>query len=133
MSVKIQDRYHELPHMTPQNLAYFEKLLSDTLEDLLGQVGCAVSELTQEQSRETEIIDSTMVHINQSLNLRLHTRKSLLIKKIKAALKRVEDGTYGYCDICGEPISLKRLAARPVTSKCRECKEAEERLESLMS
>jgi DnaK suppressor protein len=133
MSTEIKDHYHETPLMTPQNLACFEKLLNDALNDLQRQVGYAVSELTQEQSRETELIDSTMVHINQSLNFRLHTRKSYLIKKIKDALKRIEDGSYGYCEICGEPISLKRLFARPVTSKCLACKEAEERLESLVS
>ena len=133
MSVNNQDCCREVPHMTPQDLAYFEKLLNDILDDLLRQAGCAVSELSRGESRETEVIDATMVHINQSVNLRLHTRKSQLIKKIKAALKRIEDGTYGYCDICEEPISLKRLAARPVTSKCRDCKEAEERLEALVS
>ena len=133
MNIEIKDHDHETPLMPPRDLAYFEKLLNDALNDLQCQAGYALSELTQEQSRETEIIDSTMVHINQSLNLRLHTRKSHLIKKIKDALKRIEDKTYGYCEICGEPISPRRLSARPVTSKCLACKEAEERLEAQVS
>nr|WP_320013741.1 TraR/DksA C4-type zinc finger protein [uncultured Desulfobacter sp.] len=133
MNIEIKDHYHETPLMTPRDLACFEKLLNDALNDLQHQAGYAMSELTQEQSRETELIDSAMVHINQSLNFRLHTRKSHLIKKIKDALKRIEDGSYGYCEICGEPISLKRLSARLVTSKCLACKEAEERLEALVS
>ncbi len=133
MNLEIRNHDHETPMMTPLNLACFEKLLNDALDDLQRQAGSAVSEMTQEQARESDLIDSTMVEMNQSLNFRLHTRKSYLIKKIRDALKRIEDGSYGYCETCGEPIALKRLYARPVTSKCVECKEAEERMEALVS
>jgi len=121
------------PHITDNDLNHFKKMLNVSMRELLDQADSAVSELIMECSRDTELIDSTSADINRTMNLRLHSRKSRLIKKIKDALKRIEDGTYGYCDICGEEISLKRLEARPVTSKCIACKEAQERMESLIS
>lgn len=121
------------PHITDNDLNHFKKMLNVSMRELLDQADSAVSELIMECNRDTELIDSTSADINRTMNLRLHSRKSRLIKKIKDALKRIEDGTYGYCDICGEEISLKRLEARPVTSKCIACKEAQERMESLIS
>jgi DnaK suppressor protein len=129
MTTQVIDR----PHITDDDLARFEHILNISMKELLDQADSAVSELILECSRDTEIIDSTTADINRTMNLRLHSRKSRLIKKIKDALKRIEDGSYGYCDICGEEISLKRLEARPVTSKCIACKEDQERLEALLS
>lgn len=133
MNLRTENQAPNELEMLPQELAFFEKLLNETLEDLLRQASWAVSEMTLEQHREVDLIDTAMVSINQGLNLRLQTRRSRLIKKIRSALQRIEDGTYGYCEICEEPISSRRLAARPVTSKCLACKEAEERLEAQMS
>jgi DnaK suppressor protein len=121
------------PHITDDDLDRFRQMLNTSMRELLEQADSAVSELILECSRDTELIDSTAADINRTMNLRLHSRKSRLIKKIKDALKRIEEGTYGYCDICGEEISLKRLEARPVTSKCIACKEAQERMEALTS
>lgn len=121
------------PHITDEDLDRLKKMLNASMSELLDQAGSAVSDLITECSRDTELIDSTAADINRTMNLRLHSRKSRLIKKIKDALKRIEEGTYGYCDICGEKISLKRLEARPVTSKCIACKEAQERMEALLS
>ena len=129
MTTQVIDR----PHITDDDLARFQHILNISMQELLDQADSAVSELILECSRDTEIIDSTAADINRTMNLRLHSRKSRLIKKIKDALKRIEDGSYGYCDICGEEISLKRLEARPVTSKCIACKEDQERLEALLS
>ncbi len=129
MSTQVIDR----PHITDDDLAHFQHILNISMKELLDQADSAVSELLLESNKDTEIIDSTAADINRTMNLRLQSRKSRLIKKIKDALKRIEDGTYGYCDICGEEISLKRLEARPVTSKCIACKEDQERLEALLS
>ena len=129
MTTGIIDR----PHITDEDLGRFEKMLNKAMRELLDQADSAVSELMVECSRDTELIDSTAADINRTMSLHLHSRKSKLIKKIKDALKRIEEGTYGYCDICGEEISLKRLEARPVTSKCIACKEAQERMEALLS
>ncbi|MDQ1270518.1 MAG: DnaK suppressor protein, partial [Thermodesulfobacteriota bacterium] len=116
-----------------EDLDRFKAMLNTSMKELLEQADSAVSELILESSRDTELIDSTAADINRTMNLHLQSRKSRLIKKIKDALKRIEEGTYGYCDICGEEISLKRLEARPVTSKCIACKEAQERMEALLS
>nr|WP_320194187.1 TraR/DksA C4-type zinc finger protein [uncultured Desulfobacter sp.] len=129
MTTEVIDR----PHITDEDLDRFKKILNTAMGELLDQAHSAVSELILECTRDTEIIDSTANDINRTMNLRLQSRKSRLIKKIKDALKRIEDGTYGYCDICGEEISLKRLEARPVTSKCIACKEDQERIEALVS
>ncbi|WP_051958052.1 TraR/DksA family transcriptional regulator [Desulfobacter vibrioformis] len=129
MTTEVIDR----PHITDEELDRFKKMLNTAMRELLDQADSAVSELMLERSRDTELIDSTAADINRTMNLHLHSRKSRLIKKIKDALKRIEEGSYGYCDICGEEISLKRLNVRPVTSKCIACKEAQERMEALIS
>jgi DnaK suppressor protein len=64
--------------------------------------------------------------------LRIRDREHKLIKKIKKALDRIENGTFGICESCGEEISIKRLEARPVTSQCIECKSKEEALEKAL-
>ena len=102
----------------------------DGLEDQSGQT---VSELMLEQDREIEVLADSSIQMNWAITLRLRSRESRLIKKIKAALERIGDGTYGICETCGEHISIKRLMARPVTSKCIECKEKEEKMEAILS
>jgi len=102
----------------------------DGLEDQSGQT---VSELMLEQDREIEVLADSSIQMNWAVTLRLRSRESRLIKKIKAALERIGDGTYGICETCGEDISIKRLMARPVTSKCIECKEKEEKMEAILS
>jgi DnaK suppressor protein len=64
--------------------------------------------------------------------LRIRDREHKLIKKIKKALERIDNGTFGICETCGEEISVKRLKARPVTSQCIECKSKEEALEKAL-
>jgi DnaK suppressor protein len=64
--------------------------------------------------------------------LRIRDRESKLIRKIKSALERIENGTFGVCETCGGEISIKRLKARPVTSQCIECKSKEEALEKAL-
>ncbi len=86
-----------------------------------------------DQDREIETLAESSIQMNWALTLRLRSRESRLIKKIKSALERIEDGTYGICEACGEDISIKRLMARPVTSKCIECKETEEKMEAILS
>ncbi|MBU1340469.1 MAG: TraR/DksA C4-type zinc finger protein [Proteobacteria bacterium] len=119
--------------MDTQQLEFFRNTLNNLLEELLNQSWKTVSELVMDQDREIESFAETSIHMSRTLNLRLRSRESHLIKKIKEALERIDDGTYGCCDICGESISIKRLTARPVTSKCIECKEMEEQMESQIS
>ena len=76
-------------------------------------------------------IDQATTDIEQSMRMRLRNREVLYIKKIEEALRRIEDGTFGECDECGEPIELRRLEARPTATLCVGCKEEQERKEVL--
>lgn len=118
--------------MDIRTIELFKQQLTDRLDELISQAGQTVSELIEQNSREIENIDKASMSIDQMLKLRIRTRESRLIKKIRAALERIEEGTYGICEFCGGKISLKRLQARPVTTKCIQCKEEEEKIESLV-
>jgi DnaK suppressor protein len=76
-------------------------------------------------------IDQATTDIEQSMRMRLRNRETLYIKKIDEALRRIEEGTFGECDDCGEDIELRRLEARPTATLCVSCKEEQERREIL--
>ncbi|MBY0470205.1 TraR/DksA family transcriptional regulator [bacterium] len=76
-------------------------------------------------------VDMTSVELETGMRIRLRNREALLGKKIQEALRKIQDGTFGECETCGEEIELKRLEARPITTMCVSCKEEAERLESL--
>ncbi len=109
--------------------SHFEALLKKQLEDLLGQSGVFLSELLNQNKKEIEYLDCASLDFDQTIKLKLKSRENRLIKKIQAALNRLENDTYGICESCGEYISLKRLEARPVTTKCIVCKTEEEKIE----
>jgi DnaK suppressor protein len=119
--------------MDGKELEQFRKILTDLMDELETQSGQAFSELMMEQDREIEALAESTVQMNWAVTLRLRSRESRLIRKIKSALERIDDGTYGICEVCGDNISIKRLLARPVTSKCIECKEGEEKMEGILS
>lgn len=108
----------------------FKTVLNGELDRLMNQAKVSRTELASEDTREAESLERATRHASQAMNLRIRSRESRLIKKVRLALERIENGTYGACEECGEPISIKRLEARPVTTKCIECKEHEERLET---
>lgn len=76
-------------------------------------------------------VDLASSDLNQTVALRLRDRERLLLHKIEIALAKIESGTFGVCDLCEEPIELKRLEARPVANLCIRCKEAQERAEKV--
>jgi DnaK suppressor protein len=88
----------------------------DTLNDLLNSA----------QPTEADPVDRASSEVERNFNLRIRDRESKLIKKIRGTLARIDKGTFGICDGCGEEIGLKRLQARPVTNYCIKCKEATE-------
>jgi DnaK suppressor protein len=77
-------------------------------------------------------IDRASLEADRDFALRMRDRESKLIRKIKNALVRIEEGTFGICEMCGEPIAVKRLKARPVTTHCIDCKRVMETLERLV-
>lgn len=116
------------PFMCPLQLAYFKKKLLDWKRQLLQEMQETVEHMPGTLA-ESDSIDVACNAVSQSLELRTRDRERKLIHKIDAALQRIEDGTYGYCEETGEPISLKRLEARPIATLSIEAQERHERKE----
>lgn len=115
--------------MDEKQIEFFRDVLNNSLDKLLNQADMVVSELVSQSGQEIEYLDRASANADQSLKLKIRSRESRLIKKLKQALERIEYGEYGFCEECGEEISIKRLEARPVTTKCIDCKENEEQIE----
>lgn len=118
--------------MKKKDIEYFKELLSNRLEELLNQAGDTVSGMTAPKENFPDPTDRAALEADRNFMLRIRDREHKLIKKIKKALERIENGTFGICESCGEDISIKRLKARPVTSQCIECKSKEEALEKAL-
>ena len=115
--------------MKKKDKEYFKKFLSDRLEELLDQAGDTVVGMTDPKENFPDPTDRAYLESDRNFMLRIRDRENKLIKKIKKALERIEDGTFGICETCGEDIDIKRLKARPVTTQCIDCKTKEEALE----
>jgi len=118
--------------MKKKDIEYFSELLSNRLEELLNQADDTVSGMTAPKENFPDPTDRAALEADRNFMLRIRDREHKLIKKIKKALDRIENGTFGICESCGEDISIKRLKARPVTSQCIECKSKEEALEKAL-
>ena len=118
--------------MKKKDVKYFEDLLNHQLEDLLSQADDTVSGMTTPKENFPDPTDRASLESDRNFMLRIRDRESKLIKKIKKTLARIENGTFGLCEKCGEEITLKRLKARPVTTQCIECKTKEEALEKAL-
>jgi len=118
--------------MKKKDITYFKKLLSQQLEELLSQADDTVSGMTTPKENFPDPTDRASLESDRNFMLRIRDRESKLIKKIKKALERIEDGTFGTCETCGEEIAVKRLKARPVTTQCIECKKKEEAMEKAL-
>lgn len=119
--------------MEKERLEFFKNLLNQKLEELLTGAGKAVVEMSSAKEGEAfpDPTDRASHETDRNFLLRVKDRERKLIAKIQDALKRVDNGVYGICEICGEDISEKRLEARPVTTSCIKCKEEEEAQEKL--
>ena len=118
--------------MEEKELEFFKELLNTQLEELLNQAGYTVAGMREEIDSCADLTDRASFEIDRTFMLRIRDRESRLIKKIKKALERIEDGIFGICERCGEEISIKRLKARPVATLCIECKTKEEKLERVI-
>ncbi len=107
----------------------FKTLLKDHLDQLLNQADLVKSEMASQDGQAIEYVDRASATADQDMKLRIRSREDRLVKKVRLALERIATGSYGLCEQCEEPISVKRLHARPVTTKCIECKELEEIME----
>ncbi|MDH4266997.1 MAG: RNA polymerase-binding protein DksA [Deltaproteobacteria bacterium] len=116
--------------MKKERLAYFQELLTNRLEVLLNEAEKTVTGMTNDKNTFPDPTDRANLETDRNFLLRIRDRERKLILKIKEALARIEDGTFGICEECGEEISEERLEARPVTTLCIGCKtkaEAEEK------
>jgi DnaK suppressor protein len=116
--------------MRPQVLSEFRQQLLDERRLLLEKARrCLIEENAFDANELPDEIDHASAEYAQALALRLRDREAYYLAKIEAALRKIEDGEYGICETCGEPISIARLRVRPVAPLCIRCKEHEERLE----
>jgi DnaK suppressor protein len=118
--------------MKKKDIKYFKEFLTGRLEELLSHADDTVSGMTTPKENFPDPTDRAALESDRNFMLRIRDRESKLIKKIKKALARIEDGTFGICETCGEEISVERMKARPVTSQCIECKSKEEALEKAL-
>lgn len=109
----------------------FKELLNQQLETLLQEAGKTVTEMTEEKTNFPDPTDRASLESDRNFELRIRDRERKLINKIREALDRIEDGTFGLCESCEEPIGPDRLRARPVTTLCIECKTEQERQEKI--
>ena len=118
--------------MNKKDTQYFKELLANRLEDLLSQADDTVSGMTTPKENFPDPTDRASLESDRNFMLRIRDRESKLIKKIKKAIARIENETFGICEKCGEDISKKRLIARPVTTQCIDCKTKEEAFEKAL-
>jgi DnaK suppressor protein len=119
------------PFMNPQQLEYFRAKLINWKDAILREAQTTLVSLQSESLREPDVTDRASSETDWSLELRTRDRQRKLIAKIEAALRRIEDGEYGYCEVTGEPISLGRLEARPIATMTVEAQERHERQEKV--
>jgi len=115
--------------MNPKMREYFRRKLQAWKEDILRESNQTLQHLQEDTSQEPDIADRASVETDRALELRTRDRQRKLIAKIDAAMKRIDDNSYGYCEETGEPISLKRLEARPIATLSIEAQERHERRE----
>ena len=117
------------PFMNERQRGYFRKKLLDWREEILQEAKETLQHLQDENQNHPDLADRASSETDRAIELRARDRQRKLIAKIDAALGRIEDGTYGYCEETGEPISIKRLEARPIATLSIEAQERHERRE----
>ena len=131
MPAKLKDyRPHEKePFMNEKQRDYFRDKLLAWKDDILKEARETLQHLQDENQNHPDLADRASSETDRAIELRARDRQRKLIAKIDAALARIDDGTYGYCEETGEPISLRRLEARPIATLSIEAQERHERRE----
>jgi DnaK suppressor protein len=117
------------PFMNERQLRYFEKQLVDWKNSILAEAQGTLNQLQDGPMREPDLNDRASSETDWGIELRTRDRQRKLVAKIDAALRRITEGEYGYCQVTGEPISLARLRARPIATMTLEAQERHERQE----
>ena len=132
MAVEVDEDYKpqdDEPFMNDRQRVYFRAKLLAWKDDILKESKETILHLQDENHVLPDLADRASSETDRSLELRTRDRQRKLISKIEAALKRLDEGTYGYCEETGDPISLKRLDARPIATLSIEAQERHERME----
>jgi DnaK suppressor protein len=119
------------PFMNERQLQFFEKRLNDWKNEILEESRGTLNQLQDGPIREPDLNDRASSETDWGIELRTRDRQRKLISKIEAALRRIAEGEYGYCQVTGEPISLARLRARPIATMTVEAQERHERQERI--
>ncbi len=119
------------PFMNPRQREYFRAKLNAWKDDILRESRETLENLQEESQNHPDMADRASSESDRSLELRTRDRQRKLISKIEAALKRIDDGTYGYCEETGDPIGIARLDARPIATLSLEAQEMHERREKV--
>ncbi|HTO28423.1 MAG TPA: RNA polymerase-binding protein DksA [Devosia sp.] len=119
------------PFMNPRQREYFRAKLNAWKDDILRESRETLENLQEESQNHPDMADRASSESDRSLELRTRDRQRKLISKIDAALKRIDDGTYGYCEETGDPIGIARLDARPIATLSLEAQEMHERREKV--
>ncbi|WP_169310878.1 RNA polymerase-binding protein DksA [Cereibacter changlensis] len=119
------------PFMNDRQLEYFRRKLINWKQELMSQSAETIEGLQESGRNVPDIADRASEETDRALELRTRDRQRKLVSKIDAALRRIENGEYGYCEVSGEPISLKRLDARPIATMTLEAQEKHERREKV--
>jgi DnaK suppressor protein len=119
------------PFMNERQREYFRAKLLAWREDILREAKDTLQHLQEENQNHPDLADRASSETDRAIELRARDRQRKLIAKIDEALTRIDDGTYGYCEETGEPISLRRLEARPIATLSVEAQERHERRERI--
>tara|TARA_B100000963_G_C22181934_1_gene474903 strand:- start:119 stop:550 length:432 start_codon:yes stop_codon:yes gene_type:complete len=117
--------------MNPKQLEYFKNLLNEWKTDLLAGSSTTINNLKEESSNKPDNADRASIESERSLELRTRDRERKLLSKINKALRKIDEGTYGYCEDTHKPISIKRLIARPIATLSLEAQESHEKSEKI--
>lgn len=132
MAARLPKDYRPLEsekYMNAKQLEYFRQKLLNWRDDLIAESQETINNLKEENWREPDLSDRASLETEAGVELRTRNRYLKLIGKIDSALKRIEDGTYGYCEETGDPIGIKRLEARPIATMTIEAQERHEKME----
>ena len=117
--------------MNPKQIEYFKNLLLAWKKDLLRESSNTLDHLKEESSNKPDDADRATIESERSLELRARDRERKLLNKIDKALRKIEEGTYGYCEETNQPISIARLKARPIATLSIEAQEMHEKFEKI--
>lgn len=134
MSLEVPESYKpsdDEPFMNSRQIEYFRKRLITWRSQVLQKCDETITHLQEEPQLEADLVDCAANETDRTIELRTRDRERKIMNKIEEALRRIEDGSFGYCEETGEPIGVKRLDARPIATLSLEAQERHERRERL--